>query len=52
MLGYDDLDSHLGGTLHDRVKIVNLKPEQNSVPIRLVVRIAYRTMMMFYFEAM
>jgi hypothetical protein len=24
---YYDLDTHLGGTLHDRIKIVNLEPQ-------------------------
>lgn len=47
---HDDLDAHLGGTLDDRVKIVNFEPQQNSISIRFVVPIAYRTVMMFYFE--
>lgn len=46
-----DLDAHLGGTLHNCVKVVNFKPQQNAIAIGLVVPIAYRTVMMFYFEA-
>jgi hypothetical protein len=48
---HNDLDVHLGCTLHDRVKIVNFEPEQHSVSVRFVVPIGYRTVMMFYFEA-
>ncbi len=48
---HDDVHAHLSGTLHDRVKIVNFEPQQDAVPIRLVVPIAYGTVMMFYFEA-
>ena len=47
---HDDLDAHLGGTLHSRIKIVNFEPQQDAVSIRLVVLIAYGTVMMFYFE--
>ncbi len=52
MPGNHDIEGHLGGTLHDRIEVVNLKPEQNSVPIRFVLTIAYRAMMMFYVETM
>jgi hypothetical protein len=48
---HHDLDAHLGGTLHDRIKIVNFEPQQDAVSIWLVAPIAYRTVMMFYFEA-
>jgi hypothetical protein len=48
---HDEVDAHLSGTLHDRVKIVNFEPQQDAVSIRLVVPIAYGTVMVFYFEA-
>jgi hypothetical protein len=48
---HDNLDAHLGGTLHDRVKIVNFKPQQNAVSVGSIVSIADRTVMMFYVEA-
>jgi hypothetical protein len=51
MTRHDDVDAHLSGALHDRVKIVNFEPQQDAVSIRLVVSIAYGTVMVFYFEA-
>lgn len=47
---YYHLDTHLGGTSHDRIKIVNLEPEQDTVTIRFVVRISYCPVMMLNFE--
>lgn len=48
---HDDVDAHLSGTPHDHVKIVNFEPQQDAVSIRLVLPIAYWTVMVFYFEA-
>jgi hypothetical protein len=45
------LDAHLGRALHDRIKIVDFKPQQNAVPIWSIVSIADRTVMMFYIKA-
>ena len=51
MPGHDDLDAHFGGALDDRVKIVNLEPQQYAVSIWLVVTIGDRAVMVFNFEA-
>src|SRR5690348_13314830 len=46
-----DVHTHRGCALYDRVKIVNLEPQQDSVPIWFVVRVAYGTVMVLHFEA-
>jgi len=51
MPGYHNLDVHLGGTLHDAVKVVNLEPKQDPVSIRFIVPIGYCTVMMLGIEA-
>jgi hypothetical protein len=51
MTGQDYFDVHFGCALHDRFKIVNFEPEQHSVSIRLVIGIADRAVMVFYFKA-
>ena len=51
MPGSEDLNAHLVGALRNRFEIVNLKPQQDAVPIWFALPIGYRTMMMFYFEA-
>jgi hypothetical protein len=51
MPGHYDLDAHFGGTLHDRVEVVDLKPQQYTVSVWLVITIADRTVIVFYFEA-
>lgn len=51
MPGHDELHAHFGGALHDRVKVVYLEPQQYTVSVWLVITIADRTMMVFYFEA-
>ena len=50
MPGHDDLDAHFSGTLHDRVKVVYLEPQQYTVSVWLVITIADRTVIVFYFE--
>ena len=50
MPGQDDLHTHFGGAPHDRVKIVDLKPQQYTVSVWLVVAIANRTVMVFNVE--
>jgi len=51
MAGQDDFHAHFGAALHDRVKVVDFKPEQDTVSVWLVITIADRTMMVLYFEA-
>ena len=51
MPGHDDLDAHFSGALHHRLKIVDLEPEQHPVSIWLVITVADRAVMVFYFEA-
>ena len=51
MSRHDDLDAHFCGALHNRVKVVHLEPEQHAVSVWPVTRIADRTVMVFYFEA-
>ena len=48
---HDDFHAHFSGTLHDRVKVVYLKPQQYTVSVWLVITIADRTVIVFYFEA-
>ena len=47
----DDLYSHFSGALHDRVKVVYLEPQQYTVSVWLVITMADRTVIVFYFEA-
>jgi hypothetical protein len=49
--GHDNLDTHFGGAPHDCVKIVDLEPKQHSIPVRPVVEITDRTMMVFHLQA-
>ena len=51
MFRQDDSDTHLDGTLHDRVKIVNFEPQQDAVSVGFAVPICYRTVMMLHIEA-
>ena len=51
MSRHDDLHAHFSGALHNHVKAVHLEPEQHAVSVRPVTRIADRTVMVFYFEA-
>ena len=51
MFGHDNLHVHLGGALHDRVKVVHLEPQSHAVSVGLVISIAYRAVMVFHFEA-
>lgn len=44
--GQDDLDSHSGGARHRRVEIINLKPQEHAVPVRLESWVADWAMMM------
>jgi hypothetical protein len=49
---HDNLGPHFNGALYDLFKIVDLEPEQHTVSVGPVVRIAYRAVMMFHLEAM
>jgi len=51
MPGHDDLHAHFSGALHDRVKVVYLEPQQYAVSVWLVITIADRAVMVFYFKA-
>ena len=51
MLRNYDVHTHLCRTLGDAIKIVHLEPQQNAVPVWLVLWITYRSMMMPYLEA-
>src|SRR5690348_5450458 len=50
MLGQHHLHAQILGTLHYRVKVFDLKPEQHAVSVRLVVPITDGTVMMLHFE--
>ena len=47
MLGHHDFNIHFVRALHGRIEVVNFKPQQYAVPIRPVVAICDRTVMMF-----
>lgn len=47
-----NLGAHLGRTLHNIVKVVHFKPEQDSIAIWFEMRIGNRSMIMFIDEAM
>ena len=48
---HHDLNTHLGRARHDRIKIVYLEPQQDTVSVRLVIEITNRTVIVFYSEA-
>lgn len=47
----DNFNAHFSCALDDRIKVVNLEPQQHSIAIRLVIGIADASMMVFDFEA-
>ena len=51
MFWHDDIDTHLAGTLHSRVKIVHFEPQQEPVSIGFAVPVCYQTVMMLDVEA-
>ena len=51
MPGRDNLHSHFSRALHDRVEVVYLEPQQYPVSVWLVITIADRAVIVFYFEA-
>lgn len=51
MPGHNNLHTHFSGAPHDRVKVVYLEPQQDTVSVRLVISIADRTVVVFYLEA-
>ena len=51
MLGHDNLHAHFSGALDDRIKVVNLEPQQYTVSVRPVITIADGTVIVFNFEA-
>ena len=50
MTGQNDVDTHFGGALHHTIEVVDLEPEQYSVPIRLVIPIPDPAVMVLYLE--
>jgi hypothetical protein len=52
MARHDDLRFHLRGSGDRSIEVVDLKPQQHAIPVRLVARIPNPTMMVFHFEAM
>ena len=46
----DNGDAHLSGTLRDSIEIINLKPQQNTIPVWSVVLIGNRPVMMLSVE--
>jgi len=48
----DYIDAHFSGALHEFVEIIHLEPQQHAVPVRLVIPISDRAVMMFHGEAM
>src|SRR5579859_4434133 len=51
MAGQHDLDAHFGGTLHDRVEVIHLKPEQHTIAVGSAGAIADGAVMMFDVKA-
>lgn len=51
MLGHDNLYTQFTGAFDDRIEVVYLEPQQDAVSVRLVITIADRTVLVFYFEA-
>jgi hypothetical protein len=49
---HENIRFHFYGTVNGRIEIVDLKPQQNAIAIRLVGRIADPTMMMFHIKSM
>jgi hypothetical protein len=48
--GHDNLHTHLSSALHDRIKVVNLEPQQDPVAVWLAITIADRAMIVLYAE--
>ena len=48
---HGDLHAHFSGTLHHRVKVVHLEPQQDAVSVWLVGAIADRTVVVVHLEA-
>jgi hypothetical protein len=47
-----NLDAHLSDALHHGIKIIHFEPQQNPIPIRPILTIGNRPVMMFHLEAM
>ena len=50
MAGQDELDAHFGGTLHYRVEVLHLEPEQHTIAVGSVGAIGDGAVMMLDFE--
>lgn len=50
MSWHDDFHAHFRCALHDRIEILNLKPQQHSISIRFVISVGDRAMMMLDVE--
>ena len=51
MAGQDELDSHFRGALHDRVEVIHLEPEQDTVAVGSIGWIADGAVMMLDVKA-
>jgi len=51
MPGQDDLYAHFTTTLHDRIEIVYLEPQQHTISVWLLLPVADGTVMVLHFEA-
>jgi len=51
MFGHDDFHVHFAGALQDRVKVVDLEPQQHTVSVGLVLAIADGAVMVVDHEA-
>jgi len=51
MAGQHDLNAHFGGTLHHRVEVIHLEPEQHTIAIGSVGAISYGAVMVLDFKA-
>jgi len=47
-----DIDPHVFGAAHRRIEILHLEPEKYSVPVRPILRIANRPMVVQLIKAM
>jgi hypothetical protein len=52
MAWHDNIGAHFLGTSNGRVEVVDLKPQEHSVSVRLKIRIPDGAMMMLHFPFM
>jgi hypothetical protein len=52
MPGQDNLHTHFGGAVHDRIEVFDLKPQQYAVAVGPVITVADPAMIVFHFKTM